>query len=258
MVGKRFISFGCSFTGYVTATWADYIGSNFEEYYNFGQGGASNVFIMNRFIEIDNLLKFNKDDYIVVMFTNMDRFSYRNEKDWVHGGNVYANEKIPSDFIKKMWSSEWSVYQSWISIMTVKRILNLKNIKHKILTSMDNTHLFNYVKDNDNVISYLNDSIDLLDIKQSMSWWARDNYKKEEFNKYKNMTEIDTHPTQKMHYDYVKTYFPEFDTNETKDRYELSETAVDDRSLEHQFQKFAEIIQRPYNKSFLLNELIFL
>lgn len=258
MVGKRFISFGCSYTGYVTATWADYIGANFEEYYNFGQGGASNVFIMNRFMEIDNLLKFNKDDYIIVMFTNPERFSYRNSERWKHGGNIYVTDDIPKNFVDKMWSTEWSVYQSWISMITVKKILSLKNINHKILTSMDNSHLFQYISNNDVVTSYLNDMTDLLDIKQAMVWWTNDNYKKEEFNKYGNKEIIDSHPTQKMHYEYIKQHFPEFDTEKTKDRYNLSETAIDRSSIENQYQAFANIIQKPYDKAFLLNELIFL
>lgn len=258
MVGKRFISFGCSYTGYVTATWADYIGANFEQYYNFGQGGASNVFIMNRFMEIDNLLKFNKDDYIIVMFTNSERFSYRDSTNWKHGGNLYVNPDMPEIFLEKIWSTEWSIYQSWISMITVKKILTLKNIKHKILTSMDNSHLFQYVLNNDVVTTYLNDTVDLLDVKQAMAWWTKEKYDINDFNKYKNSESIDTHPTQKMHYEYIKEHFPEFDTEKTKDRYNLSETAIDMSSMENQYQTFANVIQKPYNKAFLLNELIFL
>jgi hypothetical protein len=97
-----------------------------------------------------------------------------------------------------------------------------------------------------------------LDIKQAMGWWSREKYDEFQFNKYDDSEHIDTHPTQPMHYDYILEHFPEFDTEETKKRYELSETAKDNRSSEHQYQAFADIIQIPYNKAFLLNELIFL
>jgi hypothetical protein len=36
---SRFFAFGCSYTRYAYATWADYIGVNFDEYYNYGCGG---------------------------------------------------------------------------------------------------------------------------------------------------------------------------------------------------------------------------
>lgn len=257
MVGNRFISFGCSYTGYVTATWADYIGANFKEYYNFGQGGASNTFIMNRFIEVDNLLKFNINDYIVIMFTNFDRYSYRNESGWRFGGNVYKTDEISKDFVSKMWSTEWSIYQSWISMLIIKKILTMKNIKHKILTSMDNTHLFKYINEYDTITGYLNDTTDMLDVKIPMWNWAQENYKKEDFMVFKDGI-VDTHPTQKMHYDFVKEYFPEFDTMQTKNRYELSETAIDNSSIESQYQIFAKTIKIPYNLAYQLNNNLFL
>jgi hypothetical protein len=51
---KRFFVFGCSFTKHHWPTWADFIAVNYDEYYNFAQGGC-NTFIMNRMIEIDHL-----------------------------------------------------------------------------------------------------------------------------------------------------------------------------------------------------------
>ena len=75
---KRFFAFGCSFTKYKWPTWADILGTKFEEYYNFGRGGACNTYIMNKFIEADTKYKFNwETDYIVIMFTNFNRFSYK-------------------------------------------------------------------------------------------------------------------------------------------------------------------------------------
>jgi hypothetical protein len=256
MVGKRLITFGCSYTGYVTATWADYMGANFEEYMNYGQGGASNTFIMNRFIEVSNIL--NEDDYVVVMFTNMDRFSFRNKNNWKHGGNIYWNTDIPKDFLENMWSDEWSIYQTYIAVKTIKEILTLKNIKHTFLTSMNNIVLENEHRLNKLMNKYFTYIKDTLDIKEAMDDWKRINFENESnYVKYEDRDTHDTHPTQLMHYQYLKEIFPEYDTLESKERYELSLTAVDTRSIESQFQAYAKKILIPFNKSHQLGPQIF-
>jgi hypothetical protein len=256
MVGKRLITFGCSYTGYVTATWADYMGANFEEYMNFGQGGASNTFIMNRFIEVSHIL--NEDDYVVIMFTNMDRFSFRDKNNWKHGGNIYWNTNISKDFVENMWSDEWSVYQTYIAVKTIKEILTLKNIKHTFLTSMNNFVLEEEVKSKILMNEYLVYVNNALDIQESMDDWKRENFQNEsDYITYKDRDEYDTHPTQTMHYQYLKENFPQYDTIESKERYELSLTAVDITSLESQHQIYAKKILTPFNKAHQLGPKIF-
>jgi hypothetical protein len=255
---KRLITFGCSYTGYITATWADYMGVNFEEYMNYGQGGASNTFIMNRFIEVNENLNLNETDYVVVMFTNIDRFSFRNKNRWVHGGNIYLNTSLPKGFTEDVWSDEWSVYQTYIAMKTIKEILKLKNIKHTFLTSMDNSFLFNQLKDNKLIAKYSNDITNLLDIKQPMDNWRRKNYPDVlQYVKYGDKPEYDTHPTQTMHYEYLKEFFPEYDTIESKKRYELSLTAVNTDSTTLQHYEFARKILMPFNKAHLENPKLF-
>lgn len=247
---KRLITFGCSYTGYVTATWADYMGANFKQYMNYGQGGASNTFIMNRFIEVNTNLNLNKNDYVVIMFTNVDRFSFRNKIAWVHGGNVYFNTSIPSEFMENMWSDEWGIYQTYIAMKTIKEILTLKEIKHTFLTSMDNLYLIDEYENNFLIKYYLNCIDDLLDVKESMDNWKRRNYEDiMEYTKYDDRDEYDTHPTQKMHYEYLKEIFPEYDTDASKERYELSLKSVDTTSIEAQHHIYAKNILTPFNKA---------
>jgi len=256
--GKRLVTFGCSYTGYVTATWADYMGANFEKYMNYGQGGASNTFIMNRFIEVNSNLNLNDSDYVVVMFTNIDRFSFRNKDNWHHGGNIYLNDRIPKNFIDDIWSPEWSVYESYIAYKTVKEILTLKNIKHTILTSMNNSIIEEDFKKHRLMTTYLKYMKDVLDVKESMDDWKLRNYKnKSEYVKYADRDEYDTHPTQKMHYEYLKEIFPEYDTIESKERYELSLNAVDTTSLQAQHQIYAKNILTPLNGAFWQGPSIF-
>ena len=249
--GKRLITFGCSYTRYVTATWADYMGANFESYMNYGEGGASNTFIMNRFIEVNSNLNLNQNDYVVIMFTNIDRFSFRNKTAWIHGGNIFFNPDIPDVFIKTMWSNEWAVYQSYIAFKTIKEILTLKGIKHTILSSMNNNLMEEEFKDNVLISKYLKYMKNTLDIKEAMDDWKYRNYLDEsEYVKYKDRTHYDTHPTQKMHYEYLKEVFSEYNTIESKERYELSLNAVNTDSIQSQFEIYAEKILTTLNKSY--------
>jgi hypothetical protein len=225
---------------------------------NFGQGGASNTFIMNRFIEVNNNLNLNETDYVIVMFTNMDRFSFRNKNNWYHGGNIYFNPNISNEFLENMWSSEWSVYQSFIAIKTIKEILTLKNIKHTFLTSMNNNALSNEYKNNKLMKHYFDSIYDMLDVKKSMDDWRRENYPNQlEYVKYGDQNEYDTHPTQTMHYRYLTETFPEYDTLKSKQRYELSLKAVNNKSTKLQHEIYSKIILEPFNKAFWLGPKLF-
>jgi hypothetical protein len=60
MNNKRCFSFGCSYTNHCWVTWADFVGSNFDIYINFGRGGASNTFIMNQVFEQNDSIHFKQ------------------------------------------------------------------------------------------------------------------------------------------------------------------------------------------------------
>ena len=124
---NRCFAFGCSFTGHITGTWADYLGANFNEYYNFGRGGACNTYILNKFIEADTLYNFNsKDDYIVIMFTSFSRFSFYNKYGWNCSGSVFRNPAHSKEFVNEMWTEDQGIYNSWIAINTIKKNINIK------------------------------------------------------------------------------------------------------------------------------------
>ena len=55
---KRLFTFGCSFTSYTWKTWADILGQQAEEFYNFGQIGGGNEQIFFKIIEANKKYKF--------------------------------------------------------------------------------------------------------------------------------------------------------------------------------------------------------
>jgi hypothetical protein len=72
--------------------------------------------------------------------------------------------------------------------------------------------------------------------------------------KYKNGFE-DSHPKQLIHYNFVKEYFSEFDTEYTKQRYELAENIFDFSSFENQAKSFFNHIKAQFDKSINLELL---
>lgn len=99
---KRFFAFGCSFTKYRWPTWADIISLEIPKSYNYGRCGAGNRYIVEMIYEADYIHKFNNDDLIIVMFTNVhreDRF-IDSMGGWQTPGNMYSQGIFDDGFMK--------------------------------------------------------------------------------------------------------------------------------------------------------------
>jgi hypothetical protein len=99
---KRFFAFGCSFTSYNWPTWADIISKEFDQSYNYGRPGAGNFFIYQSLIEAILKHKINKDDLVMIMFSNVTREDRFVKKDgWITPGNLYFQKEYDEKFLKK-------------------------------------------------------------------------------------------------------------------------------------------------------------
>jgi len=240
---KRFFAFGCSYTNYSYATWADLIGVNFKEYYNYGRAGCSNTYIMNRVVEANEIYKFNpKTDYVIVMLTGIGRFSYLPRQcNWQTKGDLYSynhNTKDPvtTEFVNNMWSDDWAVYQSWIAAKVIKQ--TLKGINHSLVMGIDNSA---YIDGTAEVSEYMQpharEIYDILDNKLILDIWKKDN----EFTDspyWENIEHVDGHPSTNVYLKYIKEFFPRFNTAKTKNFVKYWEKNFDHRSQTHMGQKF--------------------
>ena len=261
----RCFAFGCSLTHYACATWADFVGSNFDEYYNYAQGGASNTFIMDSLIEADDRLTLNAEtDYVVVMLTGFNRFSFIDEDShWNTKGDLYTYYDTTKDsktgwFLKNMWNDTWAVYSSWVAAKTIKSLLKSKNIPHKILMGMDNIHFleprdgadngyqFNL---NKNRMQMAQDIHDLTENDKSFHKWF---LLIEDSNKHllwrNENNRLDGHAAQKIHYKYFKEQFPEFVNTKTEKMFEYVESIFLDTTQKEQSTNFYLNFYRDFNK----------
>lgn len=85
---SRFFAYGCSFTKYYYPTWADIIINDVDEGYNCGRLGSGNQLIANRICETNALKKFNRDDTIIIMWSNFFRDDVYKD-GWQTKGNIF-------------------------------------------------------------------------------------------------------------------------------------------------------------------------
>lgn len=98
---KRFFAFGCSFTRYHYATWADILGKDTPEYYNYGMSGGGNQFIFHSLIEAHTRHHFNENDLVIIMWTNIGREDRWLRGNWLNVGNIYNQNFYDETFMKK-------------------------------------------------------------------------------------------------------------------------------------------------------------
>ena len=226
-MNKRFFAFGCSYTNWSPyPTWADFIGINFEEYYNYGKPGACNTYIANSFIEANNEYQFNNEtDTIFIAMSGFGRFSYigkiqKTESDtklyqWeTNGDTLFTNNEGHPEISKlignKIFNYSWAAYNSWISFITMKTILAEKKINHKIIMSINNKHYitdFDLLDISDDMVKKIKHLYSKLDIDESIDEFLKVNFPNHSGG---------IHPTKEIYYEYVLKYFPEYITEKSK------------------------------------------
>ncbi len=235
----RFFAFGCSFTNWAhNPTWADFIGINFKEYYNFGKAGACNTFIMHKLFELDEVLKLNSEtDFVMVAMTGFGRFTYLEfpgdkrypeeiqEFCWETNGDIlFGNDGHPEKakiLRKHIYNWPWAAYNSWFAFKVIKQFLVSKNIEHKIIMAIDNTHfvnegytlgLSNNFENVGNIIPQIKKLYKTLDVSESIA-----EYRFHNENVYLPMgDDQQQHPIKQIYYDYVQKHFPEYITDKSK------------------------------------------
>ena len=217
-MSKRFIAFGCSFTSYDWATWADIIGVNFDDYLNFGKPSGSNMDTMHRFITMHDKYKFNKDDLIIVGITGFRRFSFfckvQNQfrgfgdiKGYLENPDTTDYKTPLTHFYTNFYSDRTSVYYNHIATLSLKRLLESLEIPHKFFMAINNLEFLDHQAYE--VIHMAKEIYNLCPSDKSLEEFKYKFIKKE--IRFDDGT-CDGHPSIETHMAFVQQYFPEFDT----------------------------------------------
>lgn len=144
---KRLFTFGCSFTQYQWPTWADILGREFDFFENWGRSGGGNHFVFNSLNECVIRNKLEKNDTVVIMWTNIYREDRYAKNQWITLGNIYgqSQEFLDKNFVK------YSDYRGYLIrdlafIHASKKILDQIGVKYIFLSMVPISYIDQYNK----------------------------------------------------------------------------------------------------------------
>lgn len=217
---KRLFAFGCSLTYYSWPTWADLIGQEFDQYYNFGVMGCGNHFIQFTVYEADALFSFNENDTILIMTSHPFRNDtfVRDDHDflrWQARGYVYqpSNADIYTEkWLRELWSSEQGYMYSWLALKSITHFLQSKKVKFRIVPGFEWTYNRAPMEcsNEDFIQPFLRQITEYLHVETPLFNWAKNTFDESQFFTFDGF--LDDHPTVLMHGEYVKQFLPEFFT----------------------------------------------
>jgi len=131
---KRLFTFGCSYTKSFYPTWADFLGEEFNHYENWGVQGIGNRAIAERVAECHASKDINKDDIVIVQWSNYLRHDFYNPfpvlnrlEKWKTGGDINnpKNKKVYDEtWMKKFFSEKAYIMHSLNYITLIQELLN--------------------------------------------------------------------------------------------------------------------------------------
>ena len=226
-VVRRCFAFGCSYTEYIWPTAADLVGSNYDEFYNFGMSGADNTYALNRLIDTHSLFKLNpKTDFVIFGTTGHGRYTYWDRKiDWVCQGDYdFSQIKNNNKFFKDgEFGPIWAIYRSVNAIRMFKYFLEALSIPHIIFPAIDNVHfcmksMYKHERKGfeDTAIQACESLSDVYDIQTSLDEFMIETNTFHNKTYFKKENIYETHPSTEVHYNYLKKFMPKYDTDIVK------------------------------------------
>lgn len=230
---KRLVTIGCSFTRYDWPTWADWMGSAYSEFYNYGSGGCGNRYIFHAFSDANSRGLIDKDTDVVIQWSSCVRDDRMDPgtTSWFGGGGVYFSDYYTQEFRDRYFNPYQIVLETINYIKSIRLILDIKKVNYAMffmLNPWDGDFLGEpwdekmgsivgrkeliRIKRLFNKLQY---SIEGNFIEESLTFFQLDHQKERYYAYQPNPKEhppIDGHPGPKVHLDYLRKniipYFP--------------------------------------------------
>lgn len=214
---KRFFAFGCSFTDYHWPTWANIISQEIPDSTIFGKSGAGNSFIYQSLVEAHIRYKLNKDDLIMIMFSNVtreDRFIH-NRGGWITPGNLFHQSEYDEHFMKTSFCHHGYLMRDLNLIHGCKTLLNSVGCDYELMSIVP----FDSLKSDglkmteiDYLLEYHTDTLSQIKPSVFETIFQNDWNTRLPRPKYKvcwsDELFVDNHPTPLEHFEYLNLMFP--------------------------------------------------
>lgn len=216
---KRVFAFGCSFTDYYWSTWAEIVALDLNaELYNYGRSGAGNTFIANTVAQADAVYKFNKDDLVIVSWTNVCREDRWRKNDWVTPGNIFTQGEYDREYVKNWADPVGYMVRDLGQIHLTKQLLENSTCQYHMLQMVELTEQIDQQGKRENITNphqqklteMYKDTISFIKPSFFSVLWRDDIYTNKILVdiKFYNGFFSDGHPTPLEHLEYLKTVFP--------------------------------------------------
>lgn len=143
---KRLFVFGCSYTSWIIPTWADILGTGYDQFENWAIEGTGNRSIVERLSECIMSRNITADDTIIVQWTDFHREDYHkpgllSNTNWRRSGSILVNPNT-SKHIKDAWNEFSYVMHSMNYINCGIGLLKNQPCKWFMTSSVDLTQDF--------------------------------------------------------------------------------------------------------------------
>lgn len=197
----RLFTFGCSFTKYHWPTWADILGREYGQFFNYGKAGAGNFYILNKLIEATKLNMLTESDTVIIMWTSIgreDRWS-SNHGGWITEGSIFNQSIFSKEFVSEWADPNWYLIRDLTCITSAKKILESIGCKWHFLSMVPIEYYddSNYFKNssykkfnvNKNIQDLFLDELNAIqpsvyEIIFNFNWYSRPFFQPEKYNKF--------------------------------------------------------------------------
>lgn len=150
---SRLFTFGCSFTKYNWMTWADIIGKTFDQHQNLGSNGAGNMYIFNSLVHTIVEYGINKDDTVMIMWTNVTREDRFLKGRWANIGNLATQKFYDKNFMLNYFDVRGCYERDIPTIHAARMLLDSIGCKYELMSMVDmhNSDQYNIVDQSEDV-----------------------------------------------------------------------------------------------------------
>lgn len=134
MTKTRLYTFGCSYTNFWWPTWVDYLGTLFDETYNFGKSGGGNWLNFHSFSNLIGLNQIKRNDTVVIQWSSLLREIrfWNGASSPFTPGNILNSPFPKDDFVYKYFNPVQKGFELISYITTVKHVCKSRGINLKM------------------------------------------------------------------------------------------------------------------------------
>lgn len=237
----RVFAFGCSCTNYFWPTWADIIGKQAKEYYNYGRSGAGNLYISNSIVEANIRHNITENDLVLVMWTTISREDRYIKTDWVTPGNIYTQDTFSKEFVYKFADNRFYLMRDLGFIAMADTYIKKLNCDYKVFTMSPLVET--QIKSGDVIIDdwhsditkFYKSVIDELGPALNLTLFDTGLWPQTPIRGWGGQGQTaDYHPTPAMYLDFIKKTFTDFNITEDMEKFanEYNDKVLQSKTLD--------------------------